>query len=169
MNIDAMTNFLSKDNLALHLSYLNTFKLKLSILQKSDPKIADMDSYCGSKVLRRDALKLKSEIDAHEVYFNSFSDKAFKCDFLKKYYSSKEAFCYDVFVQAKECESDFLFIGKGKYGKPEIFLRGDGSRFTPCLAIDLSEHSYFLDYAFDREEYIRRAVSYLDLSRLENE
>ena len=36
----------------------------------------------------------------------------------------------------------------------------------PALAIDVSEHAYFLDYGFDKQRYIMAALPFLDLSKL---
>ena len=35
------------------------------------------------------------------------------------------------------------------------------------LAVDLSEHAYFTDYGFDKSEYVRNLLPYLDLSILD--
>ncbi len=37
---------------------------------------------------------------------------------------------------------------------------------APVLAIDVSEHAYFIDYGFDKREYLLRAIPYLDLEKL---
>ena len=42
------------------------------------------------------------------------------------------------------------------------------NRFLPKLAIDISEHAYFLDYRFEKDKYIRSAISNLNISLLDN-
>ena len=164
----AMELFLSKESLNLHLSYLNDLKLKYSILEKSLPceKVRNFrSSLCD---LKRDAQRLRREISLHEIYFSSFSEKKRKCEFLKRYYSSKEAFLYEIYIKAKSCASSFLTITVGKTGKPFVCETENLDSLEPCLALDLSEHAYFSDYAFNRDEYVRRALSYIDFSKLEN-
>ena len=168
-----MESFLSKENIKLHLSHLNDLKLKYSILEKSCPilhkkRYSDVYSMKLSREVKQEALELLYKIEAHEIYFSSFCEKNQRCDFLRKYFPSKEAFLYEIFLLAKTSKSDFLFISTVKKGKPVISFEEDTLMFNPLLVLDLAEHSYFGDYGFDREEYIRRAISVLDLAKLEN-
>ena len=101
-----METFLSKETIKLHLSHLNDLKLKYSILEKSYPPLHnqryfDVNSMWLSREVKQEALNLLYKIEAHELYFSSFCEKEYKCDFLKKYFSSKEAFMYDTFLLAK--------------------------------------------------------------------
>ena len=168
----AMEGFLSKENIKMHTCYLNELKLKCSILEKSCPDLIGKDlseikSLRISRDLKESALKIKFQIMAHEIYFSSFAENVGRCDFLKKYYSSKESFLYELFVSAKYCETEFLFIYAEKNGRPVIADGGKRLVERPVLALDLCEHSYFSDYAFNKDEYIKRAVNSLDLSKLE--
>ncbi|MBR5241623.1 MAG: hypothetical protein IKV20_00655 [Clostridia bacterium] len=112
---------------------------------------------------------LLSEIRAHEIYFSSFSDGFGKYEKIKKKYLSADSLRYEIFTAARHARFGFLFIilERGEVrirvvDKPPFFIRE-----APALAIDLCEHSYFPDYAFRREEYLRQAVGYLDLSKIE--
>lgn len=163
----AMEFFLSKENLNLHFSYLNDLKLKYSILEKSGVFQGGNKIKGNYSEVKKEAKNLRKEIDLHEIYFSSFAKNSPKCDFLKRFYSSKESFLYEIFVTAKHCESDFLIISRNKIGKPFISNSDDFSGVTSILALDLSEHAYFFDYAFNKDEYIKRALNYLDLSKLE--
>lgn len=172
---EEMLTFLSLDNIMLHLSFLERLKLKYSILEKSCETLAGKNCHELFKLripleVKDEAVTLRSEIEAHELYFSSFSKNASVCKEIRAYYSSEEAFLYEVLVSAMNSKADFLFVSPDHRGKPTVFTDVTYAdicqKNTPCLAVDLCEHSYFLDYGFEREEYLRRAVGHLALSKL---
>lgn len=167
--------FISEENYKIHTDYLRTLKLRYNVLEKSMPQIKGraINEILRMKLPREDKneiLDLMSEIKAHELYFSSF-DKPYrtsKC--VKEKFGSEASFLYDVYLAAKKITCGFLFIIKDlgiikiitSRDYPSVFIKQ-----TPVLAIDLMEHSYFIDYGFEREEYISRAVSCLNLSLLD--
>ena len=76
---------------------------------------------------------------------------------------------YEVLDVAKNARQDFIYI-YADCGKVKIKAQNASEAFLksrPILALDLCEHSYFLDYAFDRDAYLRAAVARLNLEKLE--
>ena len=175
MRYDGMLGFLTEENLRLHLSYLEDLKLKYSILIKSCPQIGGKNISELYKIrvkndIRHEALALLSEIEAHELYFSSFSEKITECKAIRDYYSSEEAFKYEIFEAAINSKDSFLFVCLDVRGKPNIVCGKESFdlfyTYKPVLAIDMCEHSYFYDYAFERDEYLRRSITHLNLSRV---
>ncbi len=175
MFYDGMLTFLSRDNIMLHLSFLEKLKLKYSILEKSYEGIKGKTLVQIPKLripidVREEAIATLSEIESHNLYFSSFSDKTYVCKEIREYYSSEEAFLYEIFEEAVKSKGNFLFVCRDGRGKPMIFSDKSFAelyqKYKPLLALDLCEHSYFIDYGFDREEYLRRAVGKLDLLKL---
>ncbi len=175
MNIKAMNMFLSEENIAKHLDYYRTLKLKYSILEKSFPVIA------GKKPKEISSLNLKKsevsevadllwEIMAHECYFDSFATPSKRCDQIKKYYSSQESFIHELYSNIKDATGGFLFVYLDKFQRPRAILgeKNDGAfvRYQPILALDLCEHAYFSDYGFKKDKYFRSALGYFDLTKL---
>ena len=174
MNLKAMNMFLSEDNIKKHLAHLRDYRLKLSILEKSLPELkgmtpTDIMRSNFSAEIKNEALKYHWQIKAHEIFFDSFALNYNRSEALTNYYSSRERFAYDIYRKAMEKECGFIFITI-KNGKPQIIYlpSGDYSLFkiAPVLAIDLFEHTYFLDYGFDKEKFFRNALMYLDTGRL---
>lgn len=175
MNFKAMNMFLSEDNIKRHIEHLRTLKLKYSIIEKSNPIIASksMREVATTKMRfedREEVLNILWQINAHECYFNSFSDNPKRCNKLKEYYSSPERFIYEVYMQAEKASDGFLFLHLEKNGRPIVSFSDNGRaafiKYQPVLALDLCEHAYFCDYGFRRDKYIRSALTYFDLARL---
>jgi hypothetical protein len=68
MNNGAMNMFLSEENVSRHEEYLNNLRLRLSILEKSDPSVMRI----GSQIKREESELIK-KIKSHELFFDSFS------------------------------------------------------------------------------------------------
>ena len=174
---DSMLSFLSRDNCVLHSSYLEKARLKYSILEKS---FEELKGKCAKDILnmrlprelKAEALHLLSEIESHELFFASFAERNNKCELIRKYYSSEESFLYEIYEKALKAFGDFLYICLDTRGKPTIATNSKlfelYPRLEPKLCLDLCEHSYFMDYGFEREEYLRAAISHLDLIKLLN-
>lgn len=175
MNAELNT-FLSMENIERHFDYVNNLKLKLSILEKSYPSISgkrmeNIQKLNINREIKEEVSDLMINIRAHELFFDSFALKNIKCDYLRKYYSSEEAFFYEVYEKAKMVQTGFLYIFQKAKGGVEIVIddvRGFYFRKEPLFALDLYEHAYFLDYGFDRELYLKNSISHLDLSKFKN-
>lgn len=170
-----MLSFISEENYEIHKGYLRTLKLKYSILEKSinDIKNKNIDEIIKQKMKRKDkqdVLELLFDIVLHETFFSSFSDNTFlTSDMISSLFGSEASFLNEVFRFAMRTPSGFICIYRTtdrihistseeldslyRYGAPE-------------LAIDVSEHAYFLDYGFDKERYLRSALPHFNLSRL---
>ena len=175
MDYTPLYTFLSESNVKRHLDYLNTLKLRLSILEKSIPSVNGKTAreILDMNIPRRqkeEILPLTLEILAHKLYFSSFTTEPKSSPIVKKYYSSESGFCYDMMCTAKKFSYGYLYVFKDKKGRPDyritcspdiLFLSSD-----PVFVIDLCEHAYFADYGFEKEKYLKGALSHLDLIRL---
>lgn len=176
MKIDAMNLFLSRENIDKHLEHLRQARLRLSVLEKSYPKLSGLDlkeiySLGLSRDVKDKAIYLHKYIKSHELFFNSFSLERNKCDNIKKYYSSRERFVYEIFRLASANAYGFIYVYiDGKRG-PKIDFSADFanpfSRYEPCLALDLYEHTYFADYGFARDKFLRNTLTYLNVELLD--
>ena len=133
---------------------------------KTPLEIASLDI---SRDVKNEILPRFISIKSHETYFSSFASVPTPCPLLKKHFSSAASFRFDLLCAAREADCEFLFVFVER-SRPVIRFSRDtrGAFLTrePVLALDLSEHAYFLDYRFNREEYLRRAIEHLDLQRL---
>ena len=171
---DVMRRFLTENSIRGHKEYLAHLNLKYSVLQKSEPCLCDLPLDKINRLnlkneIKNEAVSLLSEIKAHEIYFSSFSDECGKYEKIKKKYVSADSLRYEIFTAARRAPCGFLFVfpERGEVrirviDKPPFFTRS-----APVLTLDLCEHSYFLDYGFHRDEYLRRSVGYLDLLKIE--
>lgn len=175
MNLKVMNLFLSEENIKRHVEHLRTLRLKYSVLEKSLPEIKDRDiiSISRSAINRKvkeEALELLWLIKSHELFFNSFSENPVWCEGVRKHNSSRERFVYDVLMEAKDKDCGFLYIYPDKQKKLITVYtdRFDGAfvKYEPRLCLDLYEHTFFSDYGFKREKFLRNALMYFDTSRL---
>lgn len=164
-------NFSSERTCKLHKEYLEKIKLQYTILEKSFPCIVRKDIFDIRKMrlkYKDEILSLKCDIMCHELFFDSFGQRNQSSGTVIDNFGSEAAFLYEIFSQAKKAENCFAFIclhGKRvnfSFGMPELLLKLS----NPVLTLDLCEHAYFLDYGFDREEYLRRMLPYLNLNKL---
>ncbi len=172
MDKNAMRSFLSERNICLHREYLENCRLRLSILEKSGFPIADKSYFelCGMRgcEAKEEILHLAGEIYRHELYFDSFGIGGEGCDCLKERYGSVAGFLYEVERAAIGEAGGFILVyfdGKSpviSHSSRELHRRYG----APRLAVDLAEHAYFIDYGFDKERYVRNAVSHLQLSKI---
>ena len=170
-----MRTFLTEENISIHRDYMKTLRHRHSIFEKSIPEI------CGKSIFEIEKIRLSSkdkreilpnfrEFLAHQLYFNSFCEIQKSQPLLKKYYSSAEAFLYEIHLLAMSKDGGFIFVSIGERGMPQIqhSTMYERLKIAPILALDISEHAYFLDYRFDKEAYIRGAISHLNLSLLDS-
>ena len=174
--MDSMRTFLTEENINCHKEYMRSLRLRHSISEKSIPDIKgksvfEIEKMHISSKDKREILSNFREYLAHHLYFNSFCTQQKSAKILKKYYSSSEVFLYELYLLAMGKKGGFIFVSISDRGLPEIVYKGDEERLKnpPCLAIDISEHAYFLDYRFDKDAYIRGALSHLNLSVLDNQ
>lgn len=168
-------NFLSERNLEMHREYLNDLMLKFRIFEKSYPEIVgkDIDGIyrtLSNREERKSAVSLLAEIEAHKLYFSSFTSEKIQSSRIKKQFGSTPQFIYELRVIAKTSKSGFLIVYEDSSGiklycgdkYDSIIAKGKS-----LLALDLCEHAYFYDYGFRREEYILNAISHFDFSKCE--
>ena len=168
-------DFISLTNYELHREHLRQLKLRMSIFEKSYPSIKGKSPKQILKLPldrteREPIADLLADILAHELYFNSFSSANTTSPLVRATYDSEANFLYVILQRAEECRG-FLFVVQDRRGQPDVrtcdrplsvFLSND----TPVLALDLSEHAYFYDYYFDKQSYVKAALSRLDLSKI---
>lgn len=170
-----MNTFLSEENIALHSEYQRNIRLKYSIFESSFPMLigASVRDIMRSGLSSRDkteAVKLLVERELHNVYFSSFCDLRFShSPFVADAYGSESAFLNEIFRLAMSLRYGFVLVHSngenislstiGDYENAQRFHR-------PLLAIDVCEHAYFMDYAFDKERYLMNALPYLDIAKL---
>ena len=174
MSIQTMRTFLTEENIMLHKNHLKHLKAIYSISEKS------IDQIKGKGIREIKALNLRRglkeelclklmDIRSHELYFSSFGGEGCDLRLIKKYYSSPEAFRYEILELARSHSTGFIYVGL-KHGVPVAVSSEESyglfTSFDPLLAIDICEHAYFLDYRFEREKYLAAAVNNLNLNKL---
>lgn len=175
MDTSALNLFLSEENIKRHLDHVNTISLKYSILEKSEPAIEgktmrEIARMHISRDLKEEALELLWRIKSHKLFFISFSSTPKKSTSLLKQYSSRESFLYSLFEMAREKDNGFLYVYKDRSGEIKVNIssqmEGAFIKWEPILALDLYEHSYFSDYLFKKERYLREALMYFDTGKI---
>lgn len=173
--MDPIRAFLTEENILIHKEYMRTLRLRHSIMEKSIPQIkgkgiAEIEKMRLQASIKDDIIPNLREYISHELYFKSFSSDRYSPSLIKDYYSSVEAFLYEIYLMASSKNSGFIFVFLDERGRPVLGHSEEVKRyrFTPRLAIDISEHAYFLDYRFDKDKYIRSAIANLNLSLLDN-
>ena len=148
MNFKALNSFLSEENIRRHEEYLNNLRLKLSILEKSDPSAMRIGSQ-----MKREESELIKEIKSHELFFDSFTQE-------QRAGHDRER--YEIYCKSLERDCGFLYI----YYDRGIKTGFDMPWADKYLCIDLWEHCYFLDYGFKKDKFLKNCISHLDLARL---
>lgn len=174
MNIKAMNLFLSDDNIKRHLEYLRNCRLKFSILEKSVPELKgkEMSEICRlgfPREVKDEALELLWKIKSHQCFFHSFSETPGRSEALNRTYSSGEKFLYELYLEAMKREYGFLYVYQERGTiKMEFMTEFDKTflKINPLLALDLYEHTYFSDYGFAKDKFVRNALMYFDTSKL---
>ena len=163
--------FLSERNVKLHNEFLRSLRLRLSIIEKSYPYITGKSAREISRMRfdsRDEAVDLICNIGCHEIFFSSFSDARVPSENARRGFGSESGFLYELYESAKESREEFMFV----YLDSGRICYHTGSRLCylnkkrAVLAIDLCEHSYFLDYGFDKRAYVENALSYFDFSTI---
>ena len=172
--------FLSIENINLHKEYLRQLKLKLSVFDVSYPGVSDATYQNIAKLAKyriirrekREIFRLKSEIEAHEKFFSSFIDNESVCkpnEIILRQYGSEASFLYEL-LQYSRNRYGFLLVYLDRCARVKCYAGEDyinTMRYNDvALAVDLCEHAYLLDFGFDKEKYLSRALSSLNLSKL---
>ena len=171
----AVIEFLSDEAIELHKEWLNTEKLRMSILEKSiggikGKSIREIMNMKLKREDKEDVLLQLSKIKLHECFFNSFGNIKYpQSNAVKSIYGNSASFLNKLYSESLKRETGFLTVltlnGALKVctsvNMIEHFNDAD-----PILAIDLSEHVYFLDYGFDKERFLFNALPYLSVDKL---
>ena len=163
-----MHPFISEESIAMHLEYLNTLKLKLSLASKS---LASARGRERKGRALNTAKRLEREIMLHEVYFDSFCEREYsRSDAVRRTFGSENELLNTLFRLAIDTPYGFVGVGKSRKDIAEPFvIRDYGTDISGViLAIDVSEHAYFRDYGFDKEGYLKRALAHLALGRVDD-
>lgn len=170
-----MDRFLSEENIALHREYIRTKRLKYSIIEDSVPalkgaELGDIYRMKITEIDRRDSLSLLSEITLHDVFFSSFAQSQYpRSHFIERMYGSEAVFLNLLYKYALGLRYGFILVyvigGRVRIAESTDFA-SDLRSGVPLLAIDVCEHSYFMDYGFDKERYLLSLLPYLDISKL---
>lgn len=177
MNFEAMNLFLSDSSIKRHLEHLRGERLRYSILEKSVPELkgcsmSEIVRLSINRDIKDEAISLLWYIKAHECFFNSFCYNQSMGDGGMKHSLSKEKNIYEIYTEALSHDYGFLFVYPDRQGNPRIVFaeKSDGAfiKYEPYLAIDLYEHTYFLDYGFDKKQFLKNSLIYLDISSLDN-
>ena len=175
MNNKALNFFLSEDNIKEHLEHLRYLRLKYSVLIKSFRELEGMGlseilKMSLNKNIKEEAIELLWQIKSHELFFYSFVENPLSTDKIRKENVSKERFLYDIMTYAQDKDYGFLYVYKDKQNNiVNLFTDhydGAFAKYQPILCIDLYEHTYFLDYRFKKDKFLRNALAYFDLGRL---
>ncbi len=166
---ERMGEFLSEEGILYHKEYYRNLKCKLSILEKSESAlkgkaIDELHKLRIPRYIKEEAIILKEEILLHEKYFSSFGNPNKFGEKLKKQFGTFENFAFEAFMFSKEVKNGFLIISSN--GKRVCFSNQARCFDEIKLVIDLCEHAYFLDYKFDREQYVKNAISRFDVSKV---
>ena len=171
MNFEGLNCFLSEDNIRRHREFLNTARLKLSILTKSDGRLkgitlGEAKRLRGDRSLREELCSLLWCINSHEAYFDSFRVNPY-VDPRKK--SISEKLLYDIYSLGMNRDYGFICISAEGDNVKLSFSDGNNrlDNFDDkILCLDLYEHAYFLDYGFNKDKYLKNAISHLDIGRV---
>ena len=121
MERSPMLNFLSRDSILSHLSYLKDLRLKYSVFQKSVEAMIGSEGFRFSKIrngrsFASEGDRILVEIELHDVYFDSFSDEMIRSEIIKKSYGSVDSFLYETYLFVKDKREGFLCFFKDRHG-----------------------------------------------------
>lgn len=165
-----INQFLSEEAITLHREYLRHLKLRYSVLEKSIPEICGKDIRTLYKMRlgkeRDEILSLKRDIQYHELFFNSFGPAYQTSEAIRKKYVTEASFLYEIYLSGSNKDVSFVIVyiknGEVKIDTAYTLLQIP-PQFEPILAIDCCEHSYFLDYGFNKDAYLKSLLPYLNL------
>ena len=170
-----MTEFLSESSIELHREYLRQTRLKYSILEKSikglkEAKIADITRQNLGRKDKQDSLYLLGEVLGHELFFDSFGEVTYPpCPPAEARFGSSAALLNEIYKCASALRYGYVGVC---ISRRDIRVEGAELGYQlyeygePILVLDVCEHAYFADYAFDKEKYLLRAIPYLALGKI---
>ena len=167
-------NFTSEANERIHKEELVRMKHRRSIFEKSYGRefktLRDVDRARIPTYEREELYKLVSDIILHEIFFNSYDSPKKPSLTVCEKYGSEASLVYELYECARAAEGGFLLVFGYKNGNVNYYAGREYMQFikreSPCLALDLEEHAYFYDYLFERDKYIKNALSELNLSKI---
>ena len=123
--------------------------------------------------LKEEVIYLLWQIQSHEIFFDSFSCERAKIDLKNTPYGSSEGLLYELYRLGVNREGGFLYVSVDRGGQISVCHVSRPDRYfmlnPPRLCIDLSEHTYFSDYHFEKDRFLKNALNNLDLGRLKAE
>lgn len=168
--------FISEANRQMHEDYLRRLKLEYSIYEKSYPGMLGkslreiIKLRLPNQTEIESAVKKKCEISAHELYFSSFGNSNSASPKVKREYGSEAEFLYETLQKCMSADGGFLLIYRDYRGRIATYAGSEYQsvflNYTPLLALDLCEHAYFYDYLFDKQGYVKSALSHIALERI---
>ena len=172
MEREAIHSFLSEESVLRHKSYLRQLELEYSVLLASE---AGLNGKCAAEIalmrinsdIREEAYFKCREIELHKLYFCSFVNENKRCENLPDGFRSPAELLYEIYRVANDvqCADFIVLLGDKRNGRIRISSdKKIGIYDEPLLALDLCEHAYFSDYGFLREQYLKNAISHLNLS-----
>lgn len=172
-----MVPFLSEIGLARHKEYVEALRRRLQFLYASYEGLRNIDTKRLSRArgrnceAAREALAIRGEILLHEVYFSSFSKREYpSSEAARVCFGSTLTLLNELKTLALKKSVSFVGVYESPGGYKLFSIREPFEIFTvgkPILVIDLEEHAYFLEFGFNKEAYIGRALAYLDLALLD--
>ena len=172
----AMTDFLSEESILMHREYQRGIRLRYSILEKSVNGIKNKKS---SEIIRqsiptdvkKEVLSLLPELELHELFFDSFHAERFSdSPSAVRSFGSVGGLLNSVFSLGISAREGFVCIARTRGGLSTYHTAYPYHQIIstpPLLAVDICEHAYFSDYAFDKRAYLLAALPHLNLCRLD--
>ncbi|MBR7117352.1 MAG: hypothetical protein IKC87_06565 [Clostridia bacterium] len=176
-----MLTFLTDEELSKHKEYHERLRHACSLTEKRTgiTLFGGVDEYsCHEKLWYRASRRLNGEElelfgleRLHSVYFHSFCAGSFQqSTAVRELFGSESSLLHRLFIEGMKLGCGFVGLLNTKRGIT-VFAERDAktvmSRGTPLLAIDLYEHAYYGDYSFDKESYLKTALSHLRLSAID--
>ena len=113
----------------------------------------------------------------HTLYFYNLTNKKTEIpipllDEINKYFGSFSEFKQEFISMAKELKgSGYTFLVLDKNNKLRIINMSNQDTpyyygFIPIMTIDVWEHSYYLKYTYNREEYLNNIFNIIDFAKV---
>ena len=113
----------------------------------------------------------------HTLYFYNLTNKKTEIpipllDEINKYFGSFSEFKQEFISMAKELKgSGYTFLVLDKNNKLRIINMSNQDTpyyygFIPIMTIDVWEHSYYLKYTYNREEYLNNIFNIIDFTKV---
>ena len=168
--------FISEEYFSMHTEFVNSLKLRLSVIERNLPVVSGRE--VTRAMLRSRNMEVKSaaellcEIKLHEIFFDSFCEREYvPSTAAKNSFGSEASLINDIYRLAVDVRCGFVGVCLDRNRQLELFSAEKSSdaflHGRPLLALDMCEHAYFGDYGFDKERYISAALRSMNLCRLD--